>query len=76
MTELIYCLCRATWTGKNRAHCAVCHITFGGVTSFDAHRRGGKCMRIEKIMLPVEAGGLALTDNGKGVLTSIYGGDE
>ena len=26
-----------------QAHCPTCHRTFGGVTGFDAHRRGGMC---------------------------------
>lgn len=26
------------------AHCSVCHRTFGTVTSFDRHRRGGACL--------------------------------
>lgn len=26
------------------AHCSVCHRTFGTVTSFDRHRRGGECL--------------------------------
>lgn len=27
-----------------QAHCSVCHLTFGGVTGFDAHRRDGRCL--------------------------------
>lgn len=26
------------------AHCGACHHTFSGVSSFDAHRRGGACI--------------------------------
>ena len=26
-----------------QAHCSVCHLTFGGVTGFDAHWKDGKC---------------------------------
>lgn len=29
-------------TGR-QAHCGACHRTFGGVTGFDEHRRGGQC---------------------------------
>ena len=27
-----------------QAHCPSCHRTFGGVTGFDRHRRGGGCV--------------------------------
>lgn len=27
-----------------QAHCTVCHETFGGVTMFDRHRVGGRCL--------------------------------
>lgn len=38
--------CVATWTGTSPCHCASCHLTFGGIGLFDAHRhqrgeRGG-----------------------------------
>lgn len=26
------------------AHCSACHRTFGGITGFDRHRRGGQCL--------------------------------
>ena len=28
----------------SQAHCGTCHCTFGGVTSFDRHRRNGVCL--------------------------------
>lgn len=27
-----------------QAHCSACHRTFGGVSGFDRHRRGGVCL--------------------------------
>lgn len=27
-----------------QAHCASCHVTFGGVTGFDLHRSNGQCL--------------------------------
>lgn len=27
-----------------QAHCATCHVTFGGVRGFDAHRVDGACV--------------------------------
>ena len=27
-----------------QAHCPTCHTTFGGITGFDAHRKGGLCL--------------------------------
>jgi len=28
----------------SQAHCSVCHETFGSVSGFDRHRRGGQCL--------------------------------
>lgn len=28
----------------SQAHCSACHHTFGGITAFDRHRRGGECL--------------------------------
>jgi hypothetical protein len=58
------CRCGADWTGDNRCHCSLCHITFGGLASFDQHRRGAKCKKPES---------LDLHDNGKGVWVADYG---
>lgn len=33
----------------SQAHCSVCHITFGGITGFDRHRRDGQCLTPEAI---------------------------
>lgn len=53
--------CPAIWTGEARCHCSACCNTFGGVTSFDAHRvqygEHGKCKKPEDI-------GLVLTEKG------------
>jgi hypothetical protein len=68
--------CSNKWTGVNRAHCSVCHITFGGPTKFDEHRRRNKCLTLKLIAAPIEEGGLGLSDNGKGVWTSAYLGGE
>lgn len=27
-----------------QAHCGTCHRTFGGISGFDRHRRGGICL--------------------------------
>lgn len=32
------CACGATWTGQRMCHCAACHRTFSGLTTFDDHR--------------------------------------
>lgn len=42
----------------SQAHCGACHVTFGGVTGFDRHRRDGQCLT------PAEIG---YADNGSGV---------
>lgn len=36
--------CDATWTGIAAAHCSGCHETFTSASTFDRHRRGGKCL--------------------------------
>lgn len=59
--------CPAEWTGDNRCHCSVCHITWGGLSSFDKHRRGKSCLTPES---------LSLADNGKGVWVSEYRGPD
>lgn len=28
----------------SNAHCSACHVTFGGITGFDRHRRAGQCL--------------------------------
>ena len=42
----------------SQAHCGACHVTFGGITGFDRHRRHGQCLTPEAI---------GHTDNGRGV---------
>lgn len=36
--------CDNKWTGLSTCHCAGCHRTFTGITAFDHHRVGGKCV--------------------------------
>lgn len=38
------CKCGASWTGGKTCHCATCHLTFGSVHGFDAHRRQFRCL--------------------------------
>jgi hypothetical protein len=42
----------------SQAHCAVCHLTWSGVSGFDRHRRNGRCLA------PPEIG---YADDGRGV---------
>ena len=72
MSEIFTCRCGSGWTGRNRSHCSACHITFGGVASFDKHRRSGatigrKCLNPDS---------LGLTDNGNGVWVSRFGEED
>lgn len=51
------CRCGARWSGARTAHCGgTCHRTFSGVSTFDAHRRGGRCVDPE--VLPPDGPGL------------------
>lgn len=43
--------CTTTWAGVTAAHCANCHQTFGGVRSFDRHRKAGTCHPPETVGL-------------------------
>jgi hypothetical protein len=45
----------------SQAHCSSCHITLSGVTGFDAHRRGGRCLDPATI---TKDGGMRLDWNG------------
>ncbi len=40
------CRCGSRWGGLNTCHCAAdgCHRTFSGVSTFDRHRRDGRCI--------------------------------
>lgn len=40
MTTCTWACVRPT---PSQAHCGTCHETFGGVTGFDVHRKGGQC---------------------------------
>ena len=42
------CPCGANWFGLMICHCAECHLTFGGITGFDDHRRSG-CLSKEEM---------------------------
>ncbi|MEH0542962.1 hypothetical protein QA802_07735 [Streptomyces sp. B21-105] len=35
--------CGAWWTGAERSHCGGCHLTYSSLTSFERHRKGGRC---------------------------------
>jgi len=65
MSNITCAKCPAIWTGEGRCHCSKCHITYGGLTSFDNHRRGNKCAKPES---------LGLKDNGRGVWVADYDG--
>ncbi len=36
--------CTRRWGGLRAAHCPSCHVTFSGVSAFDRHQRGGRCL--------------------------------
>lgn len=36
----VSCRCGAEWSGLKREHCTVCHRTFSGTSTGDAHRTG------------------------------------
>lgn len=48
--------CRNRWSGANTSHCANCHETFSGVTTFDKHRDKGQCKYPANVELTLDAG--------------------
>lgn len=36
--------CSSSWIGLAKCHCASCHLLFSSLSSFDRHRRAGKCL--------------------------------
>ena len=52
------CTTTCVQPSPSNAHCAACHRTFGSVSGFDRHRRGGECVD------PATIGELRLTDRG------------
>lgn len=49
--------CDTRWVGVSRCHCAGCHETFSGATSFTLHRRHGLCLDPWSVGL-TDAGGI------------------
>ncbi|MEV6633897.1 hypothetical protein AB0M54_24410 [Actinoplanes sp. NPDC051470] len=52
--------CRRTCIqpSPTNAHCGACHVTFGAITSFDRHRRGGECIDPREIGLNRDHNGI------------------
>lgn len=59
------CGCGARWSGLSSCHCSGCHRLFGGIGSFDRHRRNFTCAD------PASAG-LRLNDRGVWVQTCRF----
>lgn len=36
-------VCKSWWTGAERSHCGGCHLIYSSLTSFERHRKGGRC---------------------------------
>jgi hypothetical protein len=68
MSEIFTHNCGAKWTGLKRSHCSACHVTFGGVASFDRHRQVGSRMG-RKCLTPESLG---LVDNGQNIWVGVY----
>ena len=56
MSTLNTCGCGASWAARTWAHCGGCHATFSGITTFDAHRRGGTCLAPADVGLELRNG--------------------
>jgi hypothetical protein len=55
------CRCGARWhqAGNRTGHCAACHRTFSGITTFDAHQRmaDGRSICLDPSDLTIKATG-------------------
>ncbi|RLK22626.1 hypothetical protein DER29_0463 [Micromonospora sp. M71_S20] len=58
---MISCRCGASWSGLTIAHCACCHRTFSAVSTFDRHRRNGRCVDPVTVGLAANAHGVFRT---------------
>lgn len=56
VSELTCGGCDNTWTGVSRCHCSACHQTFGGISTFDQHRKRDSCLQAESLGLENVAG--------------------
>ena len=45
------CRCGASWQGERPCHCASCHLTFGSIYGFDAHRTAAtnSCLTVSEL---------------------------
>lgn len=52
--------CRPTCIqpSPSNAHCGACHHTFGSVTGFDRHRRGGECLKARDLRMVADRNGI------------------
>ena len=41
--------CHRSWIGGTECHCTLCHLHFGGVGAFKAHRTFDTCATLEEI---------------------------
>lgn len=48
--------CSKVWTPLGACHCSRCHQTFGGINSFDTHRRYSKCRNPKTLGLELKKG--------------------
>jgi hypothetical protein len=45
------CLVTCIQPSPSNAHCSACHETFGAVSGFDRHRRGGECLDVRTLAM-------------------------
>ena len=48
---IVHGACGSWWTGNERSHASCCCQTFSSLTSFDRHRKGGRCNPPEEVGL-------------------------
>ena len=48
--------CGARWSGRQKCHCGGCHLTFSGLTAFDKHRVGMRCLAPGEVGLVARVG--------------------
>lgn len=52
------CLAICIQPSPTNAHCSSCHVTFGSVSGFDRHRRGGECVDPRQLAMHRDRNGI------------------
>lgn len=66
------CLAICIQPSPTNAHCSSCHVTFGSVSGFDRHRRGGECLDPRQLAMHRDARGVWRMDGARADLVEHH----